>query len=174
MPISTRLFAVFACLTLASTATAQQTMPPPLPGGQGGFNQQQPQPGFGQQQQQPQPGGTDLSGFQPAGKWRCVVNSPIVSIDLLLDAQPGNVSTQGSLIYVQTHKVYDIAGQANWTWGPAEDGQGLFTRIQVFPAKDHATFSVFARYMGDPNHLWNVWQNPQTGQTVDTRCQRVG
>ncbi|UYV39104.1 hypothetical protein N4R57_08905 [Rhodobacteraceae bacterium D3-12] len=167
MAFSKHVFACLACFTLTTAATAQQALPPPLPGTQGGT-----QGGIALQPQQP--GGTNLNGFQPAGQWRCIVNSPIVSIDLLLNAQPGNVTTQGSLIYVQTNKVYDITGQASWTWGPADDGQGLFTRIQVYPAKDHATFSVFARYMGDPNHLWNTWQNPQTGQTVDTRCQRIG
>ena len=118
-----------------------------------------------------------LAQSNPAGFWRCVVNSNIVSIDVQLQIAPNQqLQFQGSIVYVNTGRIYNVRGPGRWLLSPPEQNypQGLF-RFQMQPMDgNHAIFSMFAAPTGDPNFLANQFYNPQSGTTTDTRCQRIG
>lgn len=112
----------------------------------------------------------------PVGLWRCVVNSPIVSIDLQMQVTPGQyLEAQGSIVYVETGRIYQVRGPGRWLLNPpGTEAPGWLYSFQMQPADgNHAMFSWFAAPTGDPRYLANTWQNPQTGQIVQTNCQRL-
>ncbi|MEO0936541.1 MAG: hypothetical protein AAFY38_00130 [Pseudomonadota bacterium] len=115
--------------------------------------------------------------MNPAGYWRCVSNSQIVSIDLELQIAPNQqLQHRGSIIYVQTNRVFQVQGFGRWSLLPDDQtGQGPAFQFQMQPAAgNHAIFSIFARPTNDPRFLSNSFYNPQTGTTTNTSCQRLG
>ena len=117
-------------------------------------------------------------GGSPApspGVWRCVANSPIVTIDVNYQIAPnGQLYGQGSIVYVGTWRSYNVQGQGQWTaMPPDQDSNQWLFHFQMAP-QNHAVFSVYARPTNDPNFLQNNFYNPQTGQTTQTSCQKVG
>ncbi|MEL7099138.1 MAG: hypothetical protein AAGM84_09955 [Pseudomonadota bacterium] len=113
----------------------------------------------------------------PAGYWRCVSNSQVVSIDLELQVAPNQqLQHRGSIIYVQTNRVFQVQGFGRWAVIPPDQpGQSPLVHFQMQPAAgNHAIFSVYARPTGNPNFMNNRFQNPQTGNLIETSCQRLG
>lgn len=113
----------------------------------------------------------------PAGYWRCVVNSPVVSIDLQLQINSDqSLFHQGTIVYAQTSRIYNVRGGGRWLLSPPDAGSSEYLfHFQMLPQDgNHATFSIFARPTGDPQYLGNRFQNPQNGAITDTRCQRLG
>ena len=111
----------------------------------------------------------------PAGIWRCVVNSNIVSIDMTYQINPDfSLAGQGSIVYIATSRIYQVQGYGRWSASPpdASSNQWLY-RLQIAP-QNHAMFSVFPRPTNDPNFMNNVFQDPQTGGVTETSCQRIG
>ena len=110
-----------------------------------------------------------------AGIWRCIANSQVVSVDVYYQVFPDqNLQGQGTIVYAGTSQIYNVQGYGRWSVSPPEGmgGQWLI-RFQLQP-QNHAIFSVFARPTGDPNGLYNRFTNPQTGNTIETSCQRIG
>ncbi|MFK7835798.1 MAG: hypothetical protein AB8B60_06230 [Sulfitobacter sp.] len=121
-----------------------------------------------------------LAQAQPsniAGFWRCISNSGVVSIDLQLQINPDrSLYGEGSIVYVQTNRIYNVRGPGRWLLAPpdASSPEYLYT-FQLQPMDgNHAIFSIYARPTGAPNGLYNLWRNPQTGGTTETSCQRFG
>jgi len=111
----------------------------------------------------------------PVGVWDCYVNSSVVSISLRMQVAPTNqLVGQGSITYVQTSRIYNVQGNGDWVYLPPDSGQqvGLF-KFRMQP-QNHAIFSWFARPTGDPRFMNNRFQNPETGDVVETACQRIG
>ncbi|MEP5729675.1 MAG: hypothetical protein ABJL67_09885 [Sulfitobacter sp.] len=125
-------------------------------------------PGIAVAQHQP----TNIVGY-----WRCVSNSDIVSIDLQLQINPDNsLYGEGSIVYVQTSRIFNVRGPGRWLLGPpdASSPEYLYS-FQLHPMDgNHAIFSIYARPTGAPNGLYNYWYNPQTGGATETSCQRLG
>ncbi|MDX1742403.1 MAG: hypothetical protein R3186_02250, partial [Ruegeria sp.] len=98
----------------------------------------------------------------PAGYWRCVVNSPIYSIDLELQIYPDqSLYHQGTIIYAQTSGIYNVRGGGRWLLSPPDvsSSEYLF-HFQMHPQDgNHAIFSVYARPTGDPQFLSNRFQS---------------
>ena len=113
----------------------------------------------------------------PAGLWRCIVNSSVTSIDLYLQVAPNQTLLhQGSVVYVNTGRIYNVRGAGRWLLLPPDATANHYTfRFQIQPMDgNHAIFSIFAGFLGDPNFLGHTFVNNQTGQSTDTRCQRIG
>ncbi|MEO0785190.1 MAG: hypothetical protein AAFY10_05785 [Pseudomonadota bacterium] len=111
----------------------------------------------------------------PVGQWRCIANSNIVSIDMVYNVGPGGqLAGQGSIVYSGTWQTYNVAGYGNWLAAPPDhtSNEWLFS-FQIRP-QNHAVFTVYARPTGDPNALYNTFYNPQTGNTTETSCARIG
>ncbi|MEZ5675748.1 hypothetical protein SAMN06265173_10413 [Thalassovita litoralis] len=110
-----------------------------------------------------------------AGVWRCVSNSPVVSIDLYLQVYPNQqLQGQGSIVYAGTGRIYNVQGGGAWSVSPPDPQETQWLiRFQLMP-QNHAVFSIFARPTGDPNGLYNMFYHPQTGETVETSCARIG
>ncbi|MEL6826650.1 MAG: hypothetical protein AAFN91_10425 [Pseudomonadota bacterium] len=111
----------------------------------------------------------------PAGQWRCIVNSPIVSIDLVANiAEDGSLSGQGTIIYVATNRVFQVSGKGDWILLPPDQSSDdwLF-KFRLHPS-NHAIFSWFASPTDSPNHMANRFVSPSTGGVVVTRCERKG
>lgn len=109
----------------------------------------------------------------PIGSWRCIVNSPVVSIDLIANiAEGGTLSAQGTLIYTVTHRMFQVSGQGDWaTLPPDETSSNWLFKFRLHPS-NHAIFSWFAGPTSSPNHLHNRFTVPRTGGVVETRCER--
>lgn len=110
-----------------------------------------------------------------AGMWRCVSNSQVVSIDVYLQVYPNQqLQGQGTIVYPATARIYNVQGAGSWSVAPPDpqNAQWLI-RFQLVP-QNHAAFSIFARPTGAPNGLYNLFYNPQTGNTVETSCARTG
>ena len=111
----------------------------------------------------------------PTGRWRCIVNSPVVSIDLVADiAGNGSLSGQGSIVYVNTSKIFEVSGHGDWTALPPDPGapNWLF-KFRLQPS-NHAIFSWFAEPTQSPNHLRNRFVIPNNKGIVETNCERIG
>lgn len=111
----------------------------------------------------------------PVGLWNCVVNAPWGGIQLVMEVGPNNTLVgQGNIIYAGTSANYQVRGNGDWIAIPPEQGapSWLF-KFRMFP-QNHAIFSWFARPTGDPNNLYNTYQDPQTGGITETACQRTG
>ncbi|MAK61116.1 MAG: hypothetical protein CMK09_09085 [Ponticaulis sp.] len=109
------------------------------------------------------------------GQWHCISNSPIVSIDIYYQVGPnGQLMGQGSIVYSGTWRSYNVAGYGRWAAQPPDQysDQWLY-QFQISP-QNHAVFSVYARPTDNPSFLNNVFYNPQTGNTTETSCQKVG
>ncbi|MEM6305471.1 MAG: hypothetical protein AAF744_12180 [Pseudomonadota bacterium] len=113
----------------------------------------------------------------PAGSWRCIVNSEVVTIDVQMVVAPNQqLQFQGSILYLHTGRAFNVWGPGRWLLSPPDQAYpaGLF-RFQMQPSGgNHAIFSMFAAPTGDPRFLGNQFFNPQTGTTTNTRCQRLG
>jgi len=111
----------------------------------------------------------------PTGKWRCVVDSNYVSIDLTADiAEAGSLSAQGSIVYKGTTKIYEVSGQGDWTALPPDPSSpNWIFKFRLQPS-NHAIFSWFARPTSSPNHLTNRFVVPNNGGVVETNCERIG
>ena len=110
-----------------------------------------------------------------SGSWRCIVNSPVVSIDLVADTTPdGGLSARGSLIYVATYKVYEIDGKGSWTlMPPDEDSTKWLFDFRLIPST-HPIFHWFASPTDSPAHLHNRFYPRGTNSVVETSCERIG
>jgi hypothetical protein len=111
----------------------------------------------------------------PAGNWRCVVNDPSVAIDVQFQVQPnGTLRGSGSIVYRETNKIFAVEGGGIWTSAPADDGSNFTSyRFQLYP-QTHSVFSVFPLETSDPNIMYRRFNNPQTGLTTETACNRTG
>ncbi|MGR1582169.1 hypothetical protein ACSSNL_11955 [Thalassobius sp. S69A] len=111
-----------------------------------------------------------------AGQWRCVSNSPAVSIDVYLQVYPNQqLQGQGTVVYPATSRIYNVQGPGTWTVAPPDQQYPQWLiRFQLVPQGNHASFSIFARPTGEPNGLYNSFYNPQTGHVVETSCARLG
>ena len=109
----------------------------------------------------------------PTGQWRCVVNSPIVSIDLVANiAEDGSLSGQGTIIYVATNRMFQVSGKGDWTLlPPDQSSEDWLFKFRLHPS-NHAIFSWFASPTDSPNHMTNRFVSPSTGGVVETRCER--
>ena len=111
----------------------------------------------------------------PTGQWRCIVNSDIVSIDLIANiSADGTLSAQGTLVYVVTNKIYEVSGQGDWTALPPDtEAPNWLFKFRVQPST-HAIFSWFAAPTQSPNHLHNRFVLPNNRGVVETHCERIG
>ncbi|MEM5518678.1 hypothetical protein WNY37_17100 [Henriciella sp. AS95] len=111
----------------------------------------------------------------PTGKWRCISNSPVVSIDLIANiAEGGGLSAQGTVVYVATSRIYEVSGQGSWTLMPPDHtSPNWLFNFRLIPS-NHAIFRWFASPTDSPNHLHNRFVSPRTGHVIDTRCERIG
>lgn len=111
----------------------------------------------------------------PAGQWRCIVNSPIVSIDLVANiAEDGSLSGQGTIIYVATNRMFQVSGKGDWTLlPPDQSSEDWLFKFRLHPS-NHAIFSWFASPTDSPNHMANRFVSPSTGGVVETRCEKQG
>ncbi|MFC6199032.1 hypothetical protein [Ponticaulis profundi] len=121
---------------------------------------------------------TAQMGGSPApapGYWRCVANSPLASIDMQYQVGPGGqLAGQGTIVYSGTWQTYNVSGPGRWgALPPDQDSNEWLFQFQLQP-QNHAVFSVYARPTNDPNYLNNVFYNPQSGQTTETSCQKIG
>lgn len=111
----------------------------------------------------------------PTGKWRCIVNSRIVSIDLIANvSENGSLSGQGTIVYVATNRIYQVSGQGDWTALPPDptSPKWLF-KFRLQPS-NHPIFSWFAARTESANHLNSRFVVPNNGGVVETNCERVG
>jgi|GEM_PF-1954831 len=111
----------------------------------------------------------------PTGKWRCIVHSNIVSIDLVATIAPdGTLSGQGTIIYVATNRIYQVSGPGDWMALPPDPSSTdwLF-KFRLQPS-NHAIFSWFAAPTESPNHMTNRFVVPNNGGVVETNCERIG
>lgn len=109
----------------------------------------------------------------PVGTWRCIVESPYVSIDLTAEiAEDKTLNGQGTIIYSGTYKTYQVSGSGNWVALPpdASSDKWLF-HFRMKPS-NHAIFSWFANPTDDPNHMYNKFVPNDKGHAVITRCAR--
>lgn len=111
----------------------------------------------------------------PVGRWRCIVHSSVVSIDLVASiVQDGSLSGQGSIIYVGTNRLFNVSGQGDWTALPPDSSStNWLFKFRLQPA-NHAIFSWFAAPTSSPNHLYNRFVVPDNGSVVETNCERIG
>ncbi|MEM6654119.1 MAG: hypothetical protein AAGA72_01760 [Pseudomonadota bacterium] len=111
----------------------------------------------------------------PTGQWKCVVNSPIVSIDLVANiAEDGSLSGQGTIIYVSTNRMFQVSGKGDWILLPPDpSSEDWLFKFRLHPT-NHAIFSWFASPTDSPNHMANRFVSPSTGGVVVTRCERKG
>ncbi|MEL6567141.1 MAG: hypothetical protein AAFQ22_01905 [Pseudomonadota bacterium] len=113
--------------------------------------------------------------MSPVGQWRCIANSQIVSIDMMYNVGPGGqLAGQGSIVYSGTWRTFNVAGYGRWIAAPPDQtsNEWMFS-FQIMP-QNHASFTLHARPTGDPNALYNSFYNPQTGNTTETSCARIG
>ena len=111
----------------------------------------------------------------PTGQWRCVVNSNVVSIDLTANISGnGELSGQGTIVYVATSRIYQVSGKGDWTALPPDPSSTdwLF-KFRLQPS-NHAIFSWFAAPTESPNHMQNRFVVPNGGGVVETNCERTG
>jgi hypothetical protein len=111
----------------------------------------------------------------PVGFWNCVVNAPWGGIQLVMQVAPDNTLIgEGNIIYAGTSGNYQVRGNGDWIAFPPEPGSPSWLyKFRMFP-QNHAIFSWFVRPTGDPDNLYNTWQDPQTGAVTETACQRAG
>ncbi|MEO9971362.1 MAG: hypothetical protein ABJG15_16320 [Hyphomonadaceae bacterium] len=111
----------------------------------------------------------------PTGKWRCVVNSPVVSIDLVANiAGNGSLAGQGTIVYVHTSRIFQVSGQGDWTALPPDpNATSWLFKFRLQPS-NHAIFSWFAAPTQSPNHLQNRFVIPDNKGIVETNCERIG
>ena len=114
--------------------------------------------------------------LNPVGTWRCASNSDIVSIDMLYQVGPDySVQGQGSIVYTQTSRIFQIQGQGSLAaFPPDASSPEWLLRFQLMPMQGHAMFSVFGRPTQDPNYLQYSYRDPQSGILTQTSCARVG
>lgn len=118
----------------------------------------------------PTPGAAQVD---PTGVWRCVMNSVAVSIDVQYQIAPdGSLFGQGGIIYNGTSASYQVQGNGRWSAGVSPE-TGQFTyQFQLLPP-NHAAFSIFAEWTGDPNALYQLRPNVVQGGQTETACQRL-
>lgn len=111
----------------------------------------------------------------PTGRWRCVVNSNVVSIDLIANiSENGELSGQGTIVYVATNRIYEVSGMGDWTALPPDtEAKDWLFKFRLQPSA-HAIFSWFAAPTDSPNHMQNRFIVPHGGGTVETNCERIG
>lgn len=111
----------------------------------------------------------------PTGRWRCVVNSNVVSIDLIANiSENGELSGQGTIVYVSTNRIYEVSGKGDWTALPPDtEAKDWLFKFRLQPST-HAIFSWFAAPTDSPNHMQNRFVVPHGGGTVETNCERIG
>lgn len=111
----------------------------------------------------------------PTGRWRCVVNSNVVSIDLIANiSENGELSGQGTIVYVATNRIYEVSGKGDWTALPPDtEAKDWLFKFRLQPS-NHAIFSWFAAPTDSPNHMQNRFVVPHGGGTVETNCERIG
>lgn len=111
----------------------------------------------------------------PTGRWRCVVNSNVVSIDLIANiSENGELSGQGTIVYVATNRIYEVSGKGDWTALPPDtEAKDWLFKFRLQPST-HAIFSWFAAPTDSPNHMQNRFVVPHGGGTVETNCERIG
>lgn len=111
----------------------------------------------------------------PTGRWRCVVNSNVVSIDLIANiSENGELSGQGTIVYVATNRIYEVSGKGDWTALPPDpEAKDWLFKFRLQPST-HAIFSWFAAPTDSPNHMQNRFIVPYGGGTVETNCERIG
>jgi len=111
----------------------------------------------------------------PTGQWRCVVNSNVVSIDLIANiSENGELSGQGTIVYVATNRIYQVSGKGDWMALPPDPNttDWLF-KFRLQPS-NHPIFSWFASPTESPNHMQNRFVIPNGGGVVETNCERTG
>jgi len=111
----------------------------------------------------------------PVGVWGCVVNSAPVTIELQMEVAPNqSLFGRGTIVYNGTSAIYQVQGQGDWSALPPDQFVPHWNfKFRMFPS-NHAIFSWFAGPTDSPNHLYNFFTNPQTGDQVETACQRIG
>ena len=111
----------------------------------------------------------------PLGVWRCVVNSPAVSIDLMMQVGPGGqLGGRGTIVYPSTGRIFNVEGPGDWTLMPPDaSGPNWLFKFRMAP-QNHAIFSWFASPTQTPGILYNQFRDPQTGGIIETSCQRQG
>lgn len=110
----------------------------------------------------------------PVGVWNCVVNSPVVSIELQMQVNhSGGLAGRGTIVYNGTSAIYQVQGYGDWVALPPDGSTNnwLF-KFRMHP-QNHAIFSWFAAPTGSPGYLYNVYRTPQN-ETVETACQQIG
>ena len=111
----------------------------------------------------------------PKGKWRCIVESPVVTIDLMADvSEDGSLSARGTLIYVVTNKIFEVDGKGTWVAMPPDKHSSKWLFNFMIEPSTHPIFRWFASPTDSPNHLKNRFVSRETGNVVETRCERVG
>lgn len=111
----------------------------------------------------------------PTGKWRCIVHSNVVSIDLMANIAPdGSLSGQGTIIYVATNRIFQVSGQGDWSLLPPDPSSpNWLFKFRLQPS-NHPIFSWFASPTQSPTHLYNRFVVPNNGGVVETNCERQG
>jgi len=121
---------------------------------------------------------TSLKAAQPpapTGQWRCIVNSHIVSIDLIAHITAnGSLSGRGTITYIGTSRIINVQGPGDWSALPpdASSPEWLF-KFRMQPS-NHALFSWYARPTESPNHLRHRFVMPDKSGIVETSCERIG
>ncbi|MHA7901486.1 MAG: hypothetical protein ACX94B_16615 [Henriciella sp.] len=111
----------------------------------------------------------------PVGSWRCIVSSKWVSIDLVANiAEDESLTAQGTLIYPATNKMFQVSGSGNWLALPPDDTSSNWLFQFRLQPSNHAIFSWFAGPTDSPNHLYNRFVSPNSGNVVETHCERQG
>ena len=110
----------------------------------------------------------------PAGLWRCVMNSVAVSIDVQYQIAPDrSLVGQGTVVFSGTSAIYQVQGAGRWSAGGSPE-TGRFTyAFQLLPP-NHASFTLFTEPTGDPNAYYQLRQNLSQGGQAETACQRFG
>ena len=108
-----------------------------------------------------------------SGTWRCTMNSAAALIEMDVQFNPdGSLYARGTQILIGTSAMQGFEGPGRYLLDTS-DPQGPLYRVQVQP-NSVPVFSIFVRPTQEPSVLYNLFQNPQTGTTVESQCGRYG
>ena len=113
----------------------------------------------------------------PVGLWQCTVNSSVYGLEMEMQVAPdGTLYARGMVIYHGLQNPFtQVEGYGDWTLSPPDAGsnQYMFT-FRMFPqAQNHPIVTWYVRPAGQ-GIMYNLFQNPQTGNVVETQCAKFG
>lgn len=110
-----------------------------------------------------------------SGLWDCVVNGYHANIQVRMQLAPnGSLMAQGWLQYNQTSSQGNFQGTGNYGVVPPEAGAPDWRYGFRIVRQNGPMVTLYAGPTNNPNWLYNVYQNPQTGAQSKTSCNRIG